>query len=82
MDRLFHAIVASLRQPCVPGPGLGLILALLLGITILLSQTAFIVPAGNVAVVTTLGKVTGLPRAPGANLKAPLVQAVSLFDVL
>ena len=64
-----------------PGAGLSLVLAVVLGLLILLVQAVFIVPAGNVAVVTTLGKVTGVPRQPGANLKAPLVQAVSLFDV-
>jgi len=37
---------------------------------ILLTQTIFIVPAGNVAVVTTLGKVTGGQRSPGPNIKA------------
>ena len=64
-----------------PGSGLSLILAVVLGLLILLVQAVFIVPAGNVAVVTTLGKVTGSPRTPGANLKAPLVQAVTTFDV-
>ena len=64
-----------------PGAGIGLVALVLLGLLILLSQVVFIVPAGNVAVVTTLGKVTGVPRAPGANFKAPLVQAISLFDV-
>ena len=56
--------------------GIGLVLAL-----ILISQAIFIVPAGTVAVVTTLGKVTGTPRYPGPNFKTPLVQATSLFDV-
>ena len=64
-----------------PGGGLSLILAAVLGLLILLSQIVFIVPAGNVAVVTTLGRVTGVPRAPGANFKVPLVQATTLFDV-
>ncbi|QPN69431.1 prohibitin family protein [Synechococcus sp. CBW1108] len=58
-----------------------LIFAAILGGLVLLSQTVFIVPAGNVAVVTTLGKVTGQPRQPGANLKIPLAQSTSLFDV-
>jgi len=31
--------------------------------------------------VTTLGKVTGDPRTPGANVKLPLVQNISFFDV-
>ena len=59
-----------------PGAGFSLIVAAVLGLLILLSQAVFIVPAGNVAVVTTLGKVTGIPRGPGANFKAPLVQAI------
>ena len=53
-----------------PGTILSLVLAVVVGLAILLSQTVFIVPAGNVAVVTTLGKVTGVPRNPGANIKA------------
>jgi len=64
-----------------PGGILTLILAVVAALAILLSQTVFIVPAGNVAVVTTLGKVTGIPRSPGANIKAPLVQNTSFFDV-
>ena len=74
---------SPLRSASPDGPGLGLslALALLAGFVILLSQVVFIVPAGNVAVVTTLGKVTGAPRVPGANFKAPLLQAISLFDV-
>ncbi len=76
-----------LRSANSPGPdgGLGgalqLILAAAAALILLLSQTVFIVPAGNVAVVTTLGKVTGVPRSPGPNVKAPLIQSTSLFDV-
>ena len=44
-------------------------------------SSLFIVPAGKVAVVTTLGKVSGGSRLPGLNFKIPLVQAVSPFDV-
>ncbi len=64
-----------------PGTSLQLLFAGVLALLIALTQTIFIVPAGNVAVVTTLGKVTGAPRAPGANLKAPLIQNISFFDV-
>jgi len=71
----------SAGRPEGPGAILSLILAVVLAVAILLSQTLFIVPAGTVAVVTTLGRVTGQPRSPGANLKAPLVQNSSLFDV-
>lgn len=68
-------------SPDGPGTGFSLIIALVLAALITLSQVVFIVPAGNVAVITTLGKVTGTPRVPGANFKLPLVQAVSFFDV-
>jgi regulator of protease activity HflC (stomatin/prohibitin superfamily) len=71
----------SAGVPDGPGAGLSLILAVVLGLVLVLSQIIFIVPAGNVAVVTTLGKVTGAPRSPGANLKLPLVQNISSFDV-
>ena len=58
----------SAGSPDGPGATISLIVAVVLGLAILLSQTVFIVPAGNVAVVTTLGKVTGIPRSPGANI--------------
>jgi regulator of protease activity HflC (stomatin/prohibitin superfamily) len=64
-----------------PPAGLQLVLAAVLALLIALTQIIFIVPAGNVAVITTLGKVTGSPRAPGANLKLPLIQAITFFDV-
>ncbi len=48
---------------------------------ILLTQAFFIVPAGQVAVVTTLGKVSGSSRKPGLNVKLPFVQNVFPFDV-
>ena len=69
------------NRPADPGAAVIPILAVLSVVLILLSQTVFIVPAGNVAVVTTLGKVTGAPRSPGANFKLPLVQTTSKFDV-
>ena len=48
-------------------------LALIISFTgiLLLTQALFIVPAGQVAVVTTLGKVSGGSRRPGLNLKIP-----------
>tara|TARA_Y100001968_G_scaffold41822_1_gene31875 strand:+ start:2063 stop:2869 length:807 start_codon:yes stop_codon:yes gene_type:complete len=48
---------------------------------LLLTQALFIVPAGKVAVVTTLGKVSGKPRKPGLNVKIPFVQATYPFDI-
>ena len=59
-------------------PLLGVAVAVVL---ILLSQVLFIVPAGNVAVVTTLGKVTGEPRSAGPNFKVPLIQNIAMFDI-
>jgi len=41
---------------------------------ILLLGAVFVVPAGQVAVITTLGKVSSQPRLPGLNLKIPLIQ--------
>ncbi len=74
---------SPMRSAADNGPGglWQLIVAAVLGTLLLLTQTVFIVPAGNVAVVTTLGKVTGAPRQPGANIKIPLAQNTSLFDV-
>lgn len=61
----------SAGSPDGPGATLSLIAAVLVGIAILLSQTVFIVPAGNVAVVTTLGKVTGTPAAQAPTSRPP-----------
>ncbi len=58
-----------------------LVLALSFAGFLLITQALFIVPAGQVAVVTTLGKVSGGSRKPGLNLKIPFVQAVFPFDV-
>ncbi|MFL0768324.1 MAG: prohibitin family protein [Prochlorococcus sp.] len=70
-------------RPIQDGPGNGVItlIALALSALILVGQALFVVPAGQVAVVTTLGKVTGGSRLPGLNVKLPLVQAVYPFDV-
>lgn len=46
-----------------------------------LTQTLFIVPAGTVAVITTLGKVTGPPRGAGLNVKIPVVQNTHRFSI-
>ena len=64
-----------------PSTGLVGLVAILLSVLLLLGQSLFIVPAGQVAVVTTLGKVSGGSRLPGLNFKIPFVQAVSPFDV-
>ncbi len=58
-----------------------LLVALSLTGFVLLTQALFIVPAGQVGVVTTLGKVSGGSRRPGLNFKIPFVQAVFPFDV-
>ena len=41
----------------------------------------FVVPAGEVGVITTLGKVSDAPRLPGLNIKTPFVQSVHYFNV-
>jgi len=65
------------------GPGGATTLVLVLSFTgfLLLTQALYVVPAGKVAVVTTLGKVSGAPRKPGLNFKVPFVQATYPFDV-
>ena len=40
-----------------------------------------VVPSGQVAVVTTLGKVSGPSRRAGLNFKLPFVQSVYPFDI-
>ena len=40
---------------------------------IALLSSVFVVPAGEVGVVTTLGKVSKTPREPGLNLKLPFI---------
>ncbi len=68
-----------------PGGGTGgpATLMLILSFTgiLLLTQALFIVPAGQVGVVTTLGKVSGGSRRPGLNFKIPFIQSVYPFDV-
>ena len=49
------------------------------GIAIL--SSLFVVPAGEVGVVTTLGKVSDEPRQPGLNLKIPFLQSTHSFSV-
>ena len=48
---------------------------------LMLTQALFVVPAGQVAVVTTLGKVSGGARKPGLNFKIPFVQNTYPFNV-
>ena len=57
------------------------LVAIALSALLLVGQALFIVPAGKVAVVTTLGKVSGGSRLPGLNLKIPLIHSVNPFDV-
>ena len=57
------------------------LVAIVLSALLLVGQALFIVPAGKVAVVTTLGKVSGGSRLPGLNLKVPFIQSVNPFDV-
>ena len=44
-------------------------------------SSVFVVPAGEVGVVTTLGKVSNTPREPGLNLKLPFIQSTHNFSV-
>ena len=44
-------------------------------------SSIFVVPAGEVGVVTTLGKVSKNPRLPGLNLKIPFAQSVHFFNI-
>ena len=48
---------------------------------IALLSSIFVVPAGEVGVVTTLGKVSETPREPGLNLKLPFIQSTHNFSV-
>ena len=57
------------------------LVAIVLSALLLVGQALFIVPAGKVAVVTTLGKVSGGSRLPGLNIKIPFIQSVNPFDV-
>ena len=56
-----------------------LLVALSLTGFVLLTQALFIVPACQVGVVTTLGKVSGGSRRPGLNFKIPFVQPANNF---
>ena len=68
-------------SPGGPEGGLVAIVAIVLAGLLLLGQALFVVPAGEVAVITTLGKVSGAPRQPGLNAKLPLVQQVWPFSI-
>ena len=48
---------------------------------ILILSSIFVVPAGRVGVVTTLGKVAKKPRLPGLNIKLPFIQSSHLFSI-
>ena len=50
-------------------------------IYLILNQAFFIVPSGEVAVVTTLGKVSSGSRRAGLNFKIPFIQSVLPFDI-
>ena len=67
--------------PNDPGTRASLALVGLFTALILAIASIFVVPAGAVAVITTLGKVSAEPRFPGLNLKAPFVQTVHFFNV-
>ena len=57
---------SPMRSASPQGPETGLVAIVAIGLAtlLLLAQALFIVPAGEVSVITTLGKVSGLPRQP------------------
>ena len=73
----------SFKNVTPTGPGGTATLLIVLSFTgfLLLTQSLFVVPSGQVAVVTTLGKVSGGSRRPGLNFKVPFVQSVFPFDI-
>ena len=76
-------MTTSFRNITPNGSGGAATLLVVLSFTgfVLLTQALFVVPAGQVAVVTTLGKVSGGSRRPGLNVKIPFIQADFPFDV-
>ena len=77
---LFHTVMTSSQQPEQITKTIFGITTIFVGGIALLSSV-FIVPAGEVGVVTTLGKVSETPRTPGLNLKLPFVQSSHTFSV-
>ena len=73
----------SFKNVTPTGPGGTATLLIVLSFTgfLLLTQSLFVVPSGQVAVVTTLGKVSGPSRRAGLNFKIPFVQSVYPFDI-
>ncbi len=76
-------MTTSFKNVTPSGPGGPATLLIVLSFTgfLLLTQSLFVVPSGEVAVVTTLGKVSGTPRKPGLNIKLPFIQSIFPFDV-
>ena len=73
----------SFKNVTPTGPGGTATLLIVLSFTgfLLLTQSLFVVPSGQVAVVTTLGKVSGPSRRAGLNFKLPFIQSVFPFDI-
>ena len=63
----------------VTNTAVGITVVFIGGIALL--SSFFVVPAGQVGVVTTLGKVSDTPRMPGLNFKIPFLQSAHLFNV-
>ena len=74
---------SSFKNVTPTGPGGTATLLIVLSFTgfLLLTQSLFVVPSGQVAVVTTLGKVTKNSRSAGLNVKIPFIQSVYPFDI-
>ena len=64
------------KTPTGPGGTATLLIVLSFTGFLLLTQALFVVPSGQVAVVTTLGKVSGPSRRAGLNFKLPFIQSV------
>ena len=64
-----------------PSPKTTIAIATVAGIGLIGLSSIFVVPAGEVGVITTLGKVEQKPRLPGLNTKIPFIQTVHFFNI-
>ena len=73
----------SFKNVTPTGPGGTATLLIVLSSTgfLLLTQSLFVVESGQVAVVTTLGKVTPQSRRAGLNMKIPfLLELIMVYS--
>ena len=78
-DQIHFAMRSSTQPEQVTKTVVGITTVFIGGIALL--SSFFVVPAGEVGVVTTLGKVSDTPRTPGLNLKLPFIQSAHNFSV-